>query len=389
MAVMEHPAASERQSTIDAKAQAHIQGLLDELTSSGLETGVQVAAFLNGELVIDAWSGKANPETGEAVKSDTLFIAFSCSKGVTSTVIHQLVEAGNLDYEKPIADYWPEFAKNGKDKITLRHVLLHQAGIPQTPKGWTIDKLPDWEFMVHGVENLKPLWKAGTRTAYHAMTFGVILGEVARRADGRPFAQIVQENICQPLGITDLFFGTPAAVEDRIAKIGGSRLPLMILPPLPFILIKRAIPPALEPNERWNCPSLYRAVLPAGNMITTARSLAKHYAALMDNGVEGVRLLPPERVKIATAFASDARDWLFLGARIQRGLGYWLGGNEGSVFGLRRSVFGHTGSGGSLAFADPDYHFSFALLKNEQTWREDNTDRKMAHAVREALDLPD
>jgi CubicO group peptidase (beta-lactamase class C family) len=383
MAVMDYA-----QNRIQTDAQARVQAFLDELIQTDQETGLQVAAYRDGELVVDAWAGMADPQKNIPVDQDTLFVAFSCSKGVTSTLIHLLAEQGKLDYDTPVAQYWPEFAANGKAGITIRQVMAHQAGIPQTPKTITMERLADWDWVIHEIEKIKPLWKPGTKTAYHGFTFGHILAEVAQRVDGRPFAQMVQSDICQPLDISDMYFGAPQAAETRIAMIGGGRLPLMYLPP--FFLIRRVIPNAIEPGPKWNNHNLWSAVVPAGNMVTSARSLARHYAAMIGDGVDGVRLLSPARVKIASTLQTDKPDRVFLGSRIRKGMGYWLGGAGDDAFGTRASVFGHTGAGGSIGFADPEYNFSFALLKNRMTWRGgDDTDFKVAHAVREALGIPD
>jgi CubicO group peptidase (beta-lactamase class C family) len=376
------------QPTVEIQAQERIQALLDRMVRTGEETGLQVAAYRNGELVIDACAGVANPTTGERVTHDTLFVAFSCSKGVLATLIHQMVEKGQLDYDTPIARYWPEFAQNGKGTITVRHALTHQAGIPQMPRGMTIETLCNWDTMRRGIEGLKPLWTPGTKTGYHGLTYGFILGEVAQRVDGRPLARMVQEDICQPLGISDLYFGLPRALESRVAVLGGSRVPWHFLPP--FFLLKRVIPGSIAPGPLWNDPRIHQALIPAGNMITTARAMAKHYAALVGTGVDGVRLLSPERVKIVSALQTETPDQVFFGAPIRKGLGYWVGGDKmQDAFGTRASVFGHTGAGGAIGFADPEYNFSFALLKNQMTWRGgDDTDVKIVDAVREALGIP-
>lgn len=366
-------------------AQERVQQLADRLTRDGEETGLQIAAYHNGQLVVDVCAGVADPASGAPVDKHTLFMAFSASKGVTATVIHQLVEAGKLEYDTPVARYWPEFGARGKAGITVRHVLCHQAGIPQAPRGITPATLGDPEAMARAVAQLRPLWKPGSQTGYHGLTFGVILGELARRADGRPFAQIVQENICQPLGIDDLFFGIPAALEPRVATIHGARVPWWFMPP--FMLIKRMAPAPVEPGSVWNHSAIRRGVIPAGNMICSARALARHYAALCGE-VDGVRLLPPERVTIATALQTNAPDRIFFGGRIAKALGYWIGGAD-SFFGPRPAVFGHTGAGGSIAFADLEHNFSLALLKNRMTWRgPDDTDQKVTQITREALGLP-
>ncbi len=202
-----------------ADPQGRAQAALDDLVKRGVERGLQVAAYYNGELVVDAWAGVADASTGRIVDGDTLFTVFSTTKGVTATAIHLLADRGKLDYDTPIAVYWPEFGAHGKENVTVRQALTHTAGIPQMPYCVEPNDLSDWDGMCAAIADLQPLWKPGTRTGYHSVTFGWILGEVARRADGRSIAQIVQDDICRPLGITSLYLGIPATVEASVATI--------------------------------------------------------------------------------------------------------------------------------------------------------------------------
>lgn len=199
--------------------QTRVQTLLDQFVERDVERGLQVAAYLNGELVVDAWAGIADPATGRPVDGETLFTVWSAGKGVAATVIHLLVERGLLGYDTLVASVWPAFGTHGKQAITVQHVLTHTAGIPQIPEGVSPAELLDWETMCQRITELAPLWPPGTATGYHAMTYGWLVGEVARRVDGRPFAQIVQQEICEPLGISSLFFGIPDRVEPRVAVL--------------------------------------------------------------------------------------------------------------------------------------------------------------------------
>src|SRR5476651_2005235 len=133
-----------------------IQTLLNTLVAEGRERGAQVAAYIDGERVIDAWAGVADVRTGSPVDGDTLFPVFSTTKGIFSTVIHILAERGKLDYDTPIATYWPEFAANGKEGITMRHALSHTAGIPYMPPDITLEQTCDWNYMCAAVAQLKP-----------------------------------------------------------------------------------------------------------------------------------------------------------------------------------------------------------------------------------------
>jgi CubicO group peptidase (beta-lactamase class C family) len=375
--------------------QTRIQALLDDLVSTGAERGLQAAAYLDGKLVVDAWAGVADPATGRLVDGETLFTSFSTSKGITATIIHVLADRGLLDYDAPIARYWPEFAAHGKDAITLRHALTHRSAIPQMPEGVGPAEMCDWEGICAGIADLVPLWEPGTVSCYHALTYGWILGEVARRVDGRPFAQLVQEELCAPLGLTALYMGLPDPAEARVAPLEAPPAPAVLpaAPPpagedadplSPAMLAQRILPPALLPlHEVFNRPDVRRACIPAGGGIMNARGLARHYAALASGELDGVRLLTAER--IAQAARVQAHDpavgttepWY-------RGLGYWPLGDPVAPTRGGRTVFGHGGAGGSLGFADKTYRFAFGLTKNrmvESPPGEETADR----VVRETL----
>ncbi|MCX6021948.1 MAG: serine hydrolase [Chloroflexi bacterium] len=338
-------------------AQGQVQQMLDSLVANGTELGLQAAAYLNGKLVIDAWAGLADEATGRPVDGDTLFTVFSASKGITATCIHIAAERGLLDYDTPIAHYWPEFAAHRKERATVRHALAHQVGIPQMPEGVTPEMICDWDTMCAAIADLTPLWEPGTKAGYHALTYGWILGEVLRRADGRPIAQFLNDEIGGPLGIGDMFFGITDEVEPRVAILKDAQ--------------QRE---GLGSAAVWNRPDIRRAVIPAGGGIMNARALARHYAALAQGGeIDGVRLLTPERLRIATRLETDASDQV-LGpgypTPVRRALGYQLGGPRHpatayqTASGQRLTSFGHPGAGGTMAFADPEIGFAFAMTKN-------------------------
>lgn len=367
-------------------AQARVQALLDELTASGAERGLQVAAYLNGERVIDACSGLSNATTETPVTQDSLFMAFSATKGVTATAIHLLVEAGGIGYDDRVSRFWPQFAANGKSEITLRQVLSHAAGVPQMP-GWiTPETLGDWDRICEAIASYAPLWAPGTQSGYHAMTFGWILGEVLRRVDGRPIGRFVQEEIARPLGIEHLYFGVPSGLEGRVALLesGPIRKKAMSVD----ALILKAIPIAVTPSPKvYNRPEVREASIPAAAGIMTADALARMYASLI-GPVGGKRLFTPERLQQATALQYDSHDPV-LDENIPKALGYFLG-TEGSPMSARSSAFGHPGAGGSIGFADPENGFAFALLKNKLIWESHTSPQtalKVAREVRAALGL--
>lgn len=341
--------------------QARIQTWLEAQVAAGPEAGLQVAAYHKGKLVVDAWAG-VDVITGKPVDGDTLFVTFSTTKGITVTVIHLLAERGLIDYDAPVAAYWPAFGQNGKAGITVRQVLAHTAGVPHLPLDTTPEDMSDWAKQVRWMEAAAPLWEPGTQTGYHALTIGIILGHLAELVDGRPIAQIVREDICAPLKIDSLFFGAPDAVMDRIATLDFLLNPDMPMPPADA-LVWRAIPVSLQPlNTMANRADFRKAVVPAGNMVANARALAKVYASLIGDGVDGVRLLPKERVQIATEMQTDGMDCV-LGAAWPKGMGYFLGSASAPQTCVSATGFGHTGAGGFTAYADPARDLAFALCK--------------------------
>ena len=184
--------------------QESTQGLLGGIVSSGRELGLQVTVYHHGELVVDAWAGCDDATSALPVDGDTLFTVYSAGKGVTATAVHILVEQGKLDYDDPITRFWPEFAQHGKDGVLVRHALAHTAGLPHMPPGYGQYDVTDWSLMCDLIAGSPPLYPPGETIAYHAMTYGWLVGGLAERADGRPFARIVTEEIADPLGLNGL-----------------------------------------------------------------------------------------------------------------------------------------------------------------------------------------
>src|SRR4051812_46626931 len=201
-----------------ADPNAAVREVLASLVAEGPEVGLQVAAYLDGQLVVDAWAGLADQGTQRPVDGDTLFMLSSTTKGITATCAHVLADHGKLNYDQPVAYYWPEFGAHGKDRVTVRDVLAQRSGVPQTPVGYTPEWLADWDRMCRGIADLTPLFEPSIRTAYASLTFGNMVGEIIRRIDGRPISQFLREEICAPLGL-DIYFGVPDEQLARVATL--------------------------------------------------------------------------------------------------------------------------------------------------------------------------
>jgi CubicO group peptidase (beta-lactamase class C family) len=328
-----------------------VQAVLDRLVSDESEVGVQVAAYLGGQLVLDAWAGVADPGSRRAVDGDTLFNVSSCGKGVAATCLHILADRGQVGYDSPVAEYWPEFAARGKAKVTVRHVLAHRSGIPHSPPGFGPQLLVDWDRMCSAIAELEPIFEPGTKTAYQAVNYGFIVGELVRRIDGRSIGQFVREEIGQPLHADSIFFGVPASELARVATISGVAAPRA----------RSDVPPPTVTPATFNRDDVRMAAIPSSGGIMTARALARHYAVLAQGGtLDGVRLLTPERIRLATELHTAAVDELYKQA-IKRSLGYRLGDDAGP--GAGASAFGHVGNG-MFGYADPERQFAVAFLRN-------------------------
>jgi CubicO group peptidase (beta-lactamase class C family) len=334
-----------------------IQSQLDQFVAEDSERGIQVAVYHHGNLVVNAFAGTTGAPGEGRVDAGTLFPVFSTTKGMAATLIHLLVERGSIDYETPIAEVWPEFAAHGKDGITLRHALNHTSGIPNLPAGLGHAELCDWDTVCAAIAGLTPISPPGRENAYHAITYGWILGEVARRVDGRSFGNLLRDEISTPLALNDeLFIGIPDEVENRVAVLESKA---EVGPhPLAPDDVAEPIPSLVRPLHLWmNRADARRACIPASNGIMTAHAVARHYAALLPGGVDGVELLPAKRVALATA-----PQWPGNAKQGDPPMAQRLGYTTGLNFAL--TAFGHAGFGGSVGFADPASGLAFGLARN-------------------------
>ncbi|MFD1939268.1 serine hydrolase domain-containing protein [Nonomuraea mangrovi] len=335
-----------------------IQQTIDSLAASGVEGGVQVVVYRHGELLLDATAGGVAPSA--------LVYSASTGKAVTATVVHVLVARGALSYDTPIAALWPEFGAHGKSAATVRHALTHTVGVPAVPDGTTVEDLCDWDTMCRGIAASVPWWEPGTKTGYHAQTFGWILGEVVRRATGRPISQVLREEIAEPLGVADeLFLGVPAAALGRVALLDdapGNAALLEAMGDFP------GTPRALLPDAAYaNRADVLTADIPAGGTFS-ARAVARMYAALLGE-VDGVRLLTPEHLREVTSPAFTGTDQL-MGNPVTWALGYAAGRPDGSS---PETSFGMVGVNGSAAFADTASGLAFALTKTRFSFADAST----------------
>jgi CubicO group peptidase (beta-lactamase class C family) len=366
----------------DAKLPDGISGRCDErfgavadVLASQIERdehhGVAFAAYFRGEPVVDIWGGvRSTPEGDAPWQEDTMALCFSTTKGVAATALHMVMERSGTTYDTPIAQVWPEFGTEGKDVVTIRHALCHEAGVPQIrDQVDSVWDMSDWDAMVRMVSGLEPLWEPGTANGYHAINFAWLIGELIRRIDGRDVPTFLAEELAGPLGLDGLFIGTPPHEHHRVAPLvtpeevqssGADEQLETVLGKDSIVL--RALSPRGNIVEFFNTPQGLGSCIPSASGVFTARSLAKLYAALERGGeVGGTKILTPETIATATTQQNDRNDLvIFLAPRWR--LGYMTGGSAVPVLGPNDEAYGHVGAGGTYAGADPKAEVTFGLV---------------------------
>lgn len=346
-----------------------VQGLLDRLVAEGREIGVQVAAWHGEEQIVDAWAGPADPASGRPVDGDTLFNVYSVSKAVTAVAVHIQAERGLIDYDAPVALYWPDFGAAGKGAVTVRQVLSHISGVYRMPPDITPELMTNWDWVTRRIAEMPGSYPAGSRSSYQSLTFGWILGEVVRRTDPgrRPFGQFVREEIAGPIGASDLWFGIPDDAEPRVAILDA--VAVYVAPDGNAMREANPIQIDLMPDP-FERPYVRRACIPAVGGIFNARSEARFWAMLANGGtLNGVRLLSAERVASLNRPRPhfDDADPVFFGMKVPIAWsGFWLGGAEAPPVSAPRNMRAlcHPGMGGSIGWADPDSALAVAFCHN-------------------------
>jgi CubicO group peptidase (beta-lactamase class C family) len=340
--------------------QARVQAAIDARVASGDEIGLQVAVLHQGRVVVDAVAGTSDQRAGDPVTPGTLFFAASTGKGVAATVAHVMVQRGALSYDQRVADVWPEFAAHGKGGVTLTDVLLHTAGVPGLWREITPEDLCDPERVCAFIADQAPWWEPGTRTGYHALTFGFVLGEIVRRTTGGTLATALRQEISAPLGIADeLHFGVPAELLGGVARQGPEGAAPE--PPAPGSPLARAVPAGVQPTAAFaNRADILGADIPSQGTMS-ARAAARMYAALLGH-IPDVALLPHPRLQAIAAPAFSGTD------QVTRFETTWALGYSparlGSAGSRPGSTFGMIGSNGSAAYADIDSGVAVAVMRN-------------------------
>ena len=337
------------------------------------EVGAAVCVYKHGTKVVDLWGGSFDAAGTAPYNSDTLQLVFSTTKGITAMCLAICVDRGLLDYDRPVADYWPEFAAAGKGAVTVAELVSHRAGLPFTEPAITIEDCLAWDPVCAALAKQAPMWEPGSAHGYHALTYGWLAGELVRRVDGRPIGQFVAEELAGPLGV-EFWIGLPESQEQRVSPLIASPA----LAPEAKALADMFMGPetlggkALSNNgafgsldsadSKFNSRAVHAAAIPAANGITNARSLAKLYAACIGD-VDGVaRRIAPATLDRATTTVTSGADRCLL-IETTFGMGFMTSGPLTAMLGP--GSFGHAGAGGSLAFGHPKRGIGFGYVMNQ------------------------
>jgi len=356
---------------IEGHAESGFEGVRDAFAAnfdSHGEVGAAFALYVEGRKVVDIWGGFADISSGRPWRDDTLQLVFSTTKGATAVCAHVLAQRGELDVDAPVAQYWPEFAQAGKERIPVRWLLCHKAGLPVIDKTLSVEEVLAWDPVIRALEVQEPMWEPGSAHGYHALTYGWLVGEVIRRITGMSVGAFFADEVARPLGL-EFWIGLPAEHEARVAPLVTLERPTD--PDMakmydqflgPDTLTGRALNlSGTFEGDVWNRRDVHAAEIPAANGVTNAPSLARMYASLVGE-VDGTRILTAEQVATARQPQTDGNDRvLFFETRF--GLGFMTTSPFAPYGGPNN--FGHAGAGGSLGFADPDRQIGFGYVMNK------------------------
>jgi CubicO group peptidase (beta-lactamase class C family) len=374
-----------------------VQRAFERNIAGGRELGAACAAYVGGEKVVDLWGGVRDARSGARWDEDTLVLLYSTSKGLAAMTLAMLHSRGLLDYDERVATYWPEFAQNGKEAVTVRQLLAHEAGLPVTDERLDPGLIADFDRLAEVIARQRPLWPPGERHGYHGISLGWYEGELVRRIDPehRTLGRFFADEIAKPLGL-EVYFGVPEDVpKRRVARI--ERAAIRSLPGLrdlpPRMALAMANPRSVSyrtfANPRLRTPAsldsrrFRHLEFPAGGALGTARSVARAYAALAGPEVE-LGFTDGTMDELTAPPRPPRRGWhdevLKVDTAFSLGFARPLGEFD---FGYSPRAFGHPGAGGSFAFADPDNNVAFAYVMNRMGFHIANDPREKA--LRDAL----
>ena len=353
---------------MDSKKLEQVKQLFQGQISEGLHPGAGLAVYRYGNLVLDILGGIAN---AEPVTADTMFVLMSSTKPLTACCLYILKERGNIGWDDLVAKHWPEFAQNGKETVTIRHILTHRGGFPATPESLPYTDWPDWGKVTRAMEEAPTIYTPGETLAYHPINYGWVIAEIVRRVDGRSFDRFIAEELAGRLGMGNTYVGLPPGLEQRVS---------------PMHLMEDDADTSGY-SRTFSEPMVLRSVVPGANGVATAGDLARFYAMMERRGsLDGSTVIQPATVDEAVKFQVEGVD-KSTGSFAQRSLGLALADERmGKPNGNPLNTFGHGGAGTSIGWADLDSGLAVGYITNGFRGTASNNARLAAvsQAVRDA-----
>jgi CubicO group peptidase (beta-lactamase class C family) len=336
------------------------------------ELGAAVSVWQNGEPVVDLYGGFCDARREKPWEADTLVLVWSATKGLGSACVLHALEEHKVDISRPVAEFWPEFAQSGKEKITVAQLLSHQAGLCALDQ--RVDIL-DYNAVIRALEAQKPLWPPGTAHGYHARTFGFLLNELVRRIAGKTLSEYWRKVFAEPLKL-DFWIGLPEEQNRRVATVYAAK---SARPPepkqfyldlvTPRTLARKTFtsPYGLQSVSGMNTPAIRAQPIVSFGGIGSASALAKFYSMLANGGkLDGQTFFSEETIAWMTSVLADGMDHVFqIPTAFSAGFMKDPRNSTRRMFGTFPNAFGHPGAGGANAFADPENRLAFAYVMNQ------------------------
>jgi CubicO group peptidase (beta-lactamase class C family) len=339
--------------SMDPEKLEQVKQLFHSQIEDGLHPGAGLAVYRHGNLVLDIHGGVSDIRDGsgatQPVTSETMFVLMSSTKPLAASCLYMLKERGQVAWDDLVSKYWPEFGQNGKETVTVRHVLTHRGGFPETPKDLPPRDWPDWGKVTRAMERAPAVYTPGETLAYHPLNYGWVIAELVRRVDGRPFNRFIAEELTAPLGMDDTYVGLPKGMEDRVSPM-------------------RKMEADADPNgysTTFSLPVAVRSIVPGAGGVASAGNLARFYAMMERRGsLDGANVLSSETVEEGVELQVEGIDQS-LGAFAQRSLGMALADERmGRPAGNPLKTFGHGGSGTSIGWADLESGLAVGYITN-------------------------
>ena len=331
---------------MDSDKLEQVKKLFYSQISEGLHPGAGLSVYRYGKQVLDIHGGTSNREP---VTADTMFVLMSSTKPLTACCLYILKERGKIDWDELVCKHWPEFAQNGKDTVTIRHILTHMGGFPATPEDLPWTDWPDWGKVTSAMERAQTIYVPGKTLAYHPINYGWVIAEIVRRVDGRTFDRFIAEELTTKLGMDNTYVGLPSGLEQRVS---------------PMHLMEEDADTSGY-SSTFSEPTVLRSVVPGANGVATAGNLARFYAMMERKGsLDGSTVIESDTVDEAVQFQVEGVD-KSTGAFAQRSLGLALADERmGKSNTNPLSTFGHGGAGTSIGWADLDSGLAVGYITN-------------------------